>query len=60
LKELVNVEDIEKRAKEEGKPELEKGDLFAITIAAIRVFLPVLLGFIGVVYLLAWIYTRGF
>ena len=59
LKDFVNVEEAERRVKEEGKAELEKGDLLAITIAAIRVFFPVLLGFIGVIYFLFWLFVRA-
>ncbi|MDR1836217.1 MAG: hypothetical protein LBQ89_01010 [Treponema sp.] len=37
------------------KPELEKGDPPAMVIAALLVFMPYVLAFIGVLLLIAWL-----
>ena len=45
-------------AAEEEQLELEKGDSLAIAIAAIKVFMPILIVFIGGVSLITWLVTR--
>jgi len=58
IKRVLNVDEIEKRhAKEELEP-LEKHDLLAMVIAALIVFVPVLLLLIGIVYLIMWFFVR--
>jgi len=51
---MVDEKEAEKRFAEI-KPELEKGDIPAIIIAALKVFMPFVLAIIGVMLLLAWL-----
>jgi len=51
FKSLVNEEEAEKRFATEVKPELEKGDVPAMIIAAFIVFAPVLLLILCVLWL---------
>ncbi|MDR1693315.1 MAG: hypothetical protein LBR72_08155 [Oscillospiraceae bacterium] len=56
IRRLVNPDETEKRLREEGL-DLEKGDLKAILLSALAVFLPVVLGIaavlLGIAYLLS-------
>jgi cell division septal protein FtsQ len=58
IKRVLNLEEIEERHEKEIKEELEKGDLFAMIIAALIVFTPVILLLIGIVYFLLWLFTH--
>ncbi|MGI6467304.1 MAG: hypothetical protein ACOXZZ_06930 [Sphaerochaetaceae bacterium] len=58
IKRVLNVEEIEKKHKEEEKVPLEKGDFLAMMISAFIVFTPVILLLIGIVYALYWLFTR--
>lgn len=57
IKSLVDVEAAEKKLKENGPVEIEKGDALALALAALRVFLPILLGFMAVVYLIYYLFV---
>ena len=52
---LVDEKEAEKKFNEV-RPELEKGDLFAMVTAALLVFMPFILGIIGILLLLAWLF----
>lgn len=58
IKRVLSLEEIEERHEKEIKEELEKGDLFAMIIAALIVFTPVILLLIGIVYFLLWLFTH--
>jgi len=47
----------EKHQLDEEPLELEKGDMFAIMVAAFRVFFPMILVFVGVISLITWLFT---
>ena len=51
---LVNEKEAEKNFAQV-RPELEKGDLPAIVIAALIVFMPYVLVIVGVLFLIAWL-----
>jgi len=57
VQKLIDPHATEKRLKEEPL-DLEKGDKKAILIAAMLVFFPVVLGFCGLIALLAFLFLR--
>jgi len=57
LNKLVDVKETEKKIKEREPLELEKGDVLALVLAALKVFLPILIGFIVVIFGLYWLFT---
>lgn len=58
IERVLDVKKIEERHKKEEKLPLEKNDLLAMLIAALIVFLPVLLLLIGIVYGIMWLFIR--
>lgn len=58
IERVLDVKKIEERHKKEEKLPLEKNDLLAMLIAALIVFLPVLLLLIGIVYGIMWLFLR--
>ena len=58
IRRVLDVEGAEKRNTEEEKEALEKGDLLAMIISAFRVFTPVILILIAVVWGLYWRFTH--
>ncbi len=58
IERVLDVKKIEERHKKEEKLPLEKNDLLAMLIAALIVFLPVLLLLIGIVYAIMWLFIR--
>ena len=56
IKKVLDIEGIEKAAKEAEPVKLEKGDFAAMLIAAVITIGPILLGFIGVMFLIAWLF----
>jgi len=57
VQKLIDPRETEKRLREEPL-DLEKGDKKAILIAAMLVFFPVVLGFCGLIALLAFLFLR--
>ena len=57
---LKNPKETMDRVKDEPPLELEKGDVWAIILAAIITFLPVLIIFIGWVLLIYWLFVGRF
>jgi hypothetical protein len=52
---LINEKESAKRFNEEVRPELEKGDGLAIVIAALLVFMPIVLFAVGLLWLVGWL-----
>ena len=60
LKKHLDYETVEEKLKTESSLPLEKGDLSAIFIAAAVVFLPLILSFGGIMFLLYWLFVGRF
>ena len=56
INESIDIKDIEKNLGDRETLPLEKGDLTAMLIAAAIVIGPIVLGLIGVIFLVAWLF----
>ena len=56
VKKILDIEEIEKKHKGTDPVALEKGDFSAILIAAAVTIGPILLGVIGIMFLLGWLF----
>ena len=56
IKKVLDIEEIEKAAKDAEPEKLEKGDFAAMLIAAVISIGPIILGMIGIMFLLAWLF----
>ena len=56
---LVDVKKAEERFAEEVRPELEKGDLPALIVAAFIVFAPALLLILAMLWFFSWFFGGG-
>ena len=55
-KKVLDIEQIEKNYADDDPLQLEKGDFLAILIAMFSVVGPILLGFLGLMVFLAWLF----
>jgi hypothetical protein len=58
FKKLVDEKEAEKNFAQV-KPELEKGDVPAMVIAALITFMPFVLAIVGLLLLIAWLLSSG-
>ena len=56
VKKILDVEEIEKARKGTEPVALEKGDFSAILLAAVITIGPIILGIIGLMFLLGWLF----
>ena len=56
IKDVIDIEEIEKQRGDAEPEELEKGDFAAMLIAAAVIIGPIVLGMIGLMFLLGWLF----